>query len=312
VTAQPPADWYPDPSGGPGLKYWDGQQWHLEIPAPAAPPTVEQSAPPTVPPAAQPGALAPVPPVGSPPPQRQMGLVIALVATIAFLVVGIAGVAGYFLLRSKHASQPPTAASATTAAPLTATALEGLLLTPDQVNALTNSSGMTVTETLTTLPDISATVSDQSCLPLFAEDSQTYGGSGWTDARIQALLGSSQQPGQKVLVNQGVILFPSAQAASSFVTGSAQRWAPCAGRQVSVSMPAGTPAVAVTVGSVSNSNGMLSTTMTQAMNGTTVNIERALTAVNNVIVDAFAISPIPLSGAAANLAQQIAAKVPTS
>jgi hypothetical protein len=25
-TALPPADWYPNPSG-PGLRWWDGQQW---------------------------------------------------------------------------------------------------------------------------------------------------------------------------------------------------------------------------------------------------------------------------------------------
>ncbi|MBW0019594.1 MAG: NINE protein [Mycobacterium sp.] len=29
MTSQQPAPgWYPDPSGNPGQKYWDGQQWH--------------------------------------------------------------------------------------------------------------------------------------------------------------------------------------------------------------------------------------------------------------------------------------------
>lgn len=28
TTPQPAPGWYPDPSGRPGQRYWDGQQWH--------------------------------------------------------------------------------------------------------------------------------------------------------------------------------------------------------------------------------------------------------------------------------------------
>jgi hypothetical protein len=289
TTQRPAAGWYPDPNGKPGLTYWDGHQWRTEIPAPPA----SAGQPP-----AQPGGPTPQP-------QRQKSLVTALVVTIVILVAGIAGVAGYFLLQHRHASQ--------TAAPLlTETTLSGLLLTPDQIKTATNTSAMTTTETLATLPDISATVSDQACVPLFAVDTQTYGGSGWTAARIQALVGPSQQGDSKVLVNQGVVLFPSAEAASAFLNGSAQRWSACSNRQISLSMPAGTPAVPVTVGPVSNTNGTLSVTMTQPANGKTVNIARVLTTANNVVIDVFALSIAPLSQAVANLANQIAAKVPTT
>lgn len=33
---QPAAGWYPDPAGGPGQMYWDGQQWQANAGAPAA------------------------------------------------------------------------------------------------------------------------------------------------------------------------------------------------------------------------------------------------------------------------------------
>jgi hypothetical protein len=33
----PPAGWYPDPHGGPGQTYWDGQQWRLDATAQTAP-----------------------------------------------------------------------------------------------------------------------------------------------------------------------------------------------------------------------------------------------------------------------------------
>ena len=33
TTEQPEAGWYPDPAGKPGQMYWDGQQWHTNVPA---------------------------------------------------------------------------------------------------------------------------------------------------------------------------------------------------------------------------------------------------------------------------------------
>jgi hypothetical protein len=51
MTSQPPApDWYPDPSGKPGLMYWDGQRWHSNVPAAATPVPPSESAPPVKPP----------------------------------------------------------------------------------------------------------------------------------------------------------------------------------------------------------------------------------------------------------------------
>jgi Protein of unknown function (DUF2510) len=36
VTSQPPAGWYPDPSGVPGQRWWDGTSWSDHV-APAQP-----------------------------------------------------------------------------------------------------------------------------------------------------------------------------------------------------------------------------------------------------------------------------------
>lgn len=74
------ADWYPDPSGKPGRMYWDGQQWHNNIPE-------------TLPPADQPRAQA---------------LMTVLWVAIAALV-GTVAVAGYVLVKQSHRSQTPTA-----------------------------------------------------------------------------------------------------------------------------------------------------------------------------------------------------------
>jgi TM2 domain-containing membrane protein YozV len=36
TSSQPAPGWYPDPSGGPGQQYWDGQQWQA-APSPGVP-----------------------------------------------------------------------------------------------------------------------------------------------------------------------------------------------------------------------------------------------------------------------------------
>ena len=36
----PPAGWYPDPSGGPGQRYFDGHEWTVMAPPPPPPPSV--------------------------------------------------------------------------------------------------------------------------------------------------------------------------------------------------------------------------------------------------------------------------------
>ncbi len=37
TSPQPAAGWYPDPSGAPGQKYWDGRQWVESPPVPFPP-----------------------------------------------------------------------------------------------------------------------------------------------------------------------------------------------------------------------------------------------------------------------------------
>jgi serine/threonine kinase PknH len=33
MTTPSEPNWFPDPSGKPGQVYWDGQQWHTDVPA---------------------------------------------------------------------------------------------------------------------------------------------------------------------------------------------------------------------------------------------------------------------------------------
>ena len=97
TTPPPAADWYRDPSGKPGLMYWDGQQWHPES-ATDASTAADQ-------PSFQPASTTLRP-------RGRATLIVALVVTVVVLA-GIVGVTGYILLQH-NASRSPTAQPAPT------------------------------------------------------------------------------------------------------------------------------------------------------------------------------------------------------
>lgn len=282
MTSQlPPAGWYADPNGGPGQMYWDGQRWHAEIPVP---PPGPQMAP----------AI-----LTTPQPRRRTALIAGLAVAIVILVA-VAGIVGYNLWRkSTRPTAPPVAESA----------LEGLLLSPEQINSATGATGMKFVAKVTTMPDISSWVSDKACVAVAGQaESTVYAGSKWSAMREQVY--GDQTTGQ--LVNEAVVLFPSAKDASAFYTASTQSWPACSNRQFNISVGGSGNAAVVNVGTVSTTNGILSVTLTETANGGHLTGQRALAVANNVVIDIQAAGSgldVVLNPAGA-IAGQIAAKVP--
>jgi serine/threonine kinase PknH len=249
-------------------------------------------------------------PVPAPKPRRRAGLIAAIVAAVVVLVTGIIGITGYLLLNNRHPSAtpatqpapPPSSPTSSTLQPPAApsNALDGLLLSPDQINTAMGATGMISVGTMTAMADNSFAVSDAACLPLSAAaEAKAYAGSGYTAVRAQVVAKAQQNA-----LNQAVVLFPSPQEAGSFFTASAQGWQACANRQFTLS--ANGNSQVNNVGPVSNTDGTLSATVTPA-NSLGV-CERALTVANNVAIDVTAcLGP---TGAAVSIAHQIAAKVP--
>jgi serine/threonine protein kinase len=249
-------------------------------------------------------------PIVSPRPRLRPGPIVAVTVTVAVLAIGIS----VYLSRSD--SRAPAAAiaqseapSGPTVSPVADTALQGLLLNPGQLDTATGATGMTITGSLTTLPDGSGQVPEKACLPLEGAGQATvYAGSGFSTVSGQRVADQYHAH----LVEQIVVSFPSAQDARAFFAASAQSWPACASRSHDQTTPAG-QTVAHTVGPVSNTNGTLSATVTGvlARNGSSGACERALTVANNVAIDIDACGENP-SGAAVNIADQITAKVPTT
>jgi serine/threonine kinase PknH len=250
-----------------------------------------------------------------------IALVAAAIGLVVVILAGV-GITSYLLRQPSTNSAPPT--TTRTTAPTTAPAvaqgsLDGLLLSPDQINSAMGATEIVLTRTRTTTYDDSPGVADKACLPLLnAAQSAVYTGSGWTAMRSQEL---RDQPFGKWthLVDQVVVLFPSAQGADALFTASTQQWPACSNRQYNWTTTAGKPDQVETVGPVSNANGTLSATETASGGDSSWTwdwdtCQRALTVANNVAIDVRACSQNrsdSQSDAGVNIARQIAAKVPT-
>ena len=246
--------------------------------------------------------------------QVQLGLIAALVVILA----AGAGITGYVLRQpgttSRSATTPQPSATSAPIAPVAEAALQGLLLSPDQVDTTMGTTGTTVTETTTVMEDNSDHVADQACRPLAGNViAPVYAGSGWKAFRENVI----REPGDKWThgVDQGVVLFSSAQDTDAFFTASAQQWPACANRQFTTTV-AGKPDQLWTVGPISNTSGTLSATTTRNVSTGWAweSCQRALTVANNVVIDVDACNLNPSdapSDAAVSTAHQIAAKVPS-
>jgi serine/threonine protein kinase len=264
------------------------------IPVVRSRPPVGTSAPPVPPaqPADQPPTGTGTPP--STPTSSKKTAVWAGAAAAAALIVAalVAGAVGLV----KHHSTPRTAT------PVAEAALQGLLLSPDQIKTVPPASQGTASVTETKMAAaLKLMVTDKACLPLPGPSvPEVYAGSRWSAVRWQSLVLRSANATETV--QQAVVSFSSAQDAHSFFTASAQQWSACANRQYTYTVAGG--AEVWRVGPVSNTNGILSI----ARSGKSSICQRALIVANNVAIDVGACNSQP--NFAVNIAQQIAAKVP--
>jgi hypothetical protein len=229
---------------------------------------------------------------------RQLTAALA-VAGICILTAGCSSGSNQGTKTSTTTTTPTT----TTAPPVAEAVLDGVLLTPEQVNTVMGSTEMTVTKTHVSMSDDSATMEPKECLAIDGSaQAQVYADSGYTALRDQTL-----QEGDNFThyVEQAVVFFPSAKQAAAFFTGSAQQWPAC--HQYTHTQTGSQWAV----GPMSNTNGTLSTTATQ-QNAKPPGwaCGRALAARNNVVIDVNTCSANP-ADSAVSIANQIAAKVPS-
>jgi hypothetical protein len=215
---------------------------------------------------------------------------------IAVICVLIAGCAS-----TKGNAESATTARSMIPRPLVERELAGLLLSPEQVNAAMGATGMTVTNTQTSMSDNSATMAPQECLAIDgAAEAPVYANSGFRAERDQSLNDGDQFTRY---LKQAVVLFPIVEQAGAFFDASAQQWPAC--RQYTHTQSESQ----WSVGQISNANGALSTTATQQnASAPGWGCGRAVALRNNVIIDINTCSANP-ADSALKIAEQIAANV---
>jgi hypothetical protein len=216
---------------------------------------------------------------------------------------------------SSNANQAiPTVTTSTAPPPVSDAALDGLLLSAAEINTAMGATQLSVAAEMRQLADLSALVSRPECLPIFSPaEKQAYANNGWSAVRQENL---SEPPHTHAAV-QAVALFPSARQAAAFFTASSESWQACSNDSFSHTMTGGRDVW--DVGPISNTNGILSTAARIShviydkpapQGGGGLTGQRVLTVRNNVVIDIFTASSTANDPAAANIAAQIAAKVP--
>ena len=185
--------------------------------------------------------------------------------------------------------------------PLVERELTELLLSPEQVNAAVGATGMSVTNTQTSMSDNSATMAPQECLAIDgAAEAPVYANSGYWAERDHSL---NDGDNFTHYLKQAVVLFSTVESAGAFFDASAQQWPACHEYTHTQSE------TEWFVGQISNANRTLSTTAIQHnASAPGWGCGRALAVRNNVIIDINTCSANP-ADSALKIADLIAANI---
>ncbi|MDP7707434.1 serine/threonine-protein kinase PknH/PknJ [Mycobacterium sp. TY815] len=213
----------------------------------------------------------------------------------AVVAVAIIGGGGYWM--AHHSQDTPTSDLAL----VTTSTLDGLLLTPAEASTAIAAPGLRSSGRGTMSNGAGEVVSPPQCRAVFTEEIGSYENSGFTADIADRLVDNPMT----TVVDQAVVLYPTAQTAQSFYNDSAARWASCANHTVSSTFRDGHVGKTA-IGQVSNKNGVLSVQLRDDDGPT---YQHALTAAANVLIDVTVLSAQPADEAVA-VARRIAAKVP--
>lgn len=168
-------------------------------------------------------------------------------------------------------------------------ALEGLLLSADEVNTLMEADGMTAHPPVTTMSDHRNLLPNLNCLGAWQVDESAIYGDHWTAMR-QVLLRAPDNDDWDNLLVQSVVIFPSTQDAADFLDQSADRWSKCTNHHVNITLN-GQPLPKWTSGDLTEADSELTLPFTRVDGNQTRACQRALAVAANLVMDIQACKP---------------------
>jgi PknH-like extracellular domain len=223
------------------------------------------------------------------------------------------GVLALGLVLTGCSSNPPAAKPPAQLVPTSA--LNKLLLSTDDVNAVMGTRSLTPQSTDTTMADNRNLLPNLNCLGVWqVAESAIYGPSdgdhGWQGIRRQTLRTPDVDTWDTLAV-QSVVYYPTAEAAGDFFAQSADRWSKCVNHHVNITLN-DQPLPKWLSGDLGKTDTQLSMPITRGEGAEVRACQHVLERAVNLIIDVEACKsqPAPVT-AAAELAAKIKAKLPS-
>jgi serine/threonine-protein kinase len=192
-------------------------------------------------------------------------------------------------------------------------ALDGLLLSADEVNAIMGTSGMVPrSQVVATMGDNRNLLPNLNCLGVWqVTQAPIYDPFHWKTLR-QQLLRAPDSEQWNYLVVESVVSFRTSDGARAFFDDSANRWSKCTNHHVNITLNGGTLPKWFS-GDLTRSDTQLSMPYTRGEGDQTRSCQRVLAVSANVIVDTQACKPqqpTPITSAV-DVTEKIESKMPS-
>jgi hypothetical protein len=188
--------------------------------------------------------------------------------------------------------------------------LDGVLLSPAEVDTIMGTTGMVAHERVDVMSDHRNLLPNLNCLGIWqVNEAGVYGDKGWIALR-QELLRTPDTDDWHTLVVQSVVNYPSTDDARTFFTQSADRWSKCTNHNVNITLN-DKPLPRWRSGDLTKTDNQLAIPFTRGSGNGVDSCQRVLAVDDNVIIDAQActrdLSTVTQATAVAN---QIESKLP--
>jgi len=190
-------------------------------------------------------------------------------------------------------------------------ALPGLLLSADDLNAIMETTGMTAHPPVTQMGDHRNLLPNLNCLGVWqVDEAPIYESSHWKSVR-QQMFRAPDTDGWDSLVVQSVVSYRTADAARKFFTESTDRWSKCSNHNVNIQLN-GQALPAWHSGDLTKTDTEIALPYTRASGEETRWCQRVLSIAANLILDIQVCKPKqrPAVNQAAVVADKIESKLP--
>lgn len=221
---------------------------------------------------------------------------------VGVLALGLA-LAGCGGVSTGASTQPKTVADS---------ALDGLLLSPAEVNTVMGTTDIAPHPVVTVMGDHRNLLPNLNCLGVWqVDEAPIYDPSHWKSLR-QQLLRTPDTDQWGSLVVQSVVSYRTAEGARDFFADSTDRWSKCSNHHVNIRLN-DQPLPAWSSGDLTTTDTRLSMPYTRGAGDQTRSCQRVLATVANLILDIQACRPQQSTAVtqAAAIADQITSKLPS-